>query len=108
MEDRYNFKYPPYYRLIKLTLKGRDYNALNDAADWLAKALSQAFHPNVLGPEFPPVARIRNEYYKNIMVKIPPKNSIIKTKDYIQRVLKSYESIGVYRKIRVIINVDPF
>ena len=108
MDDRYNFKYPPYYRLIKLTLKSRDYNLVNEASAWLAKALSQAFHPHVLGPEFPPVARIRNEYYKNIVVKIPPKNSIGKTKEYINRVLKSYHSIANYRKVRVIINVDPY
>ena len=108
MDDRYNFKYPPYYRLIKLTLKSRDYNLVNEASAWLAKALSQAFHPHVLGPEFPPVARIRNEYYKNIIVKIPPKNSIGKTKEYINRVLKSYHSIANYRKVRVIINVDPY
>ena len=108
MDDRYNFKYPPYYRLIKLTLKSRDYNLVNEASAWLVKALSQAFHPHVLGPEFPPVARIRNEYYKNIVVKIPPKNSIGKTKEYINRVLKSYHSIANYRKVRVIINVDPY
>ena len=108
MDDRYNFKYPPYYRLIKLTLKGRDYNMVNEASSWLAKALAQAFHDHVLGPEFPPVARIRNEYYKNIIIKIPPKNSLQKTKDYLQKVLKSYQSIANYRKIRVIINVDPY
>ncbi|WP_292247445.1 primosomal protein N', partial [Mesonia sp.] len=43
MDDRYNFKYPPYYRLIKLSLKSRDYNLVNEASAWLAKALSQAF-----------------------------------------------------------------
>ena len=108
MDDRYNFKYPPYYRLIKLTLKSKDYNLVNEASEWLAKALSQAFHPHVLGPEFPPIARIRNEYYKNIIIKIPPKNSIGKTKEYINRVLKSYNSIANFRKVRVIINVDPY
>jgi primosomal protein N' (replication factor Y) len=107
MEDRYNFKYPPFYRLIKITLKGKDYNTVNEAADWLAKALSQAFHPHVLGPEFPPVARIRNNYHKNIIIKIPPKNSLNKTKSYLQRVMKSYDSIVMYRQVRVILNIDP-
>lgn len=108
LDDRYNFKYPPIYRLIKLTLKGKDYNLVNESSAWLAKALRQAFKENVLGPEFPPVARIRNEYYKNIMVKIPAKQSLGKTKKFIEKSLKTFNSIAPYRKIRVIVNVDPY
>nr|WP_121665815.1 primosomal protein N' [Mesonia aquimarina] len=108
LEDRYNFKYPPIYRLIKLTLRGKDYNLVNESSAWFAKAMRQAFKEHVLGPEFPPVARIRNEYYKNIMLKIPAKQSLPKTKKYLQKVLKSFESIGAYRKIRVVIDVDPY
>jgi len=60
MNDRYNYKYPPIYRLIKITLKHKEYNRVNDASDWLAKSLRQVFGEYVLGPEFPPIARIRN------------------------------------------------
>ncbi|WP_299521270.1 primosomal protein N', partial [Winogradskyella sp.] len=79
MNDRYNYKYPPIYRLIKITLKHKDYNRVNLAADWYAKSLRQVFKSNVLGPEFPPIARIRNLYNKNILVKIPQQQSLIKT-----------------------------
>ena len=44
------YKYPPYFRLIKITLKHRDYNRVNEGATWLATALSQVFGPYVLGP----------------------------------------------------------
>jgi len=40
LDERYNYKYPPIYRLIKITLKHRDYNKVNDGAEWLAKIIT--------------------------------------------------------------------
>lgn len=107
LEDRYQYQYPPYFRLIRLTLKCRDYSKTNEAAEWLARALENVFDRYVLGPEFPPVARIRNEYYKNILIKIPKKQSLGKTKKMVHRILKTFNSIGAYRSVRVVVNVDP-
>ncbi|MEP6260670.1 MAG: primosomal protein N' [Gillisia sp.] len=108
LEDRYQYQYPPYYKLIKFTLKSRDYSKTNDAADWFAKGLSISFRENVLGPEFPPVARIRNEYYKNILLKIPPNQSLGKTKEHIEKLMKSFRAVGAFKSVRIIINVDPY
>ncbi len=108
LEDRYQYQYPPFYKLIKFTLKSRDYSKTNEAADWVARGLQNVFKENVLGPEFPPVARIRNEYYKNILLKIPPQQSLGKTKSVISKILSSFKSIGNFRSVRVIINVDPY
>ncbi|MFD2697907.1 primosomal protein N' [Mesonia sediminis] len=105
--ERKNFKYPPFYRLIKITCKQRDYNAVEEASLWLSEALRQGLRDNVLGPEFPAVARVRNEYRKNIIVKIPMNYSVKKTKDFILKVKKSYESIGKFRKVKLTIDVDP-
>jgi len=107
LEERYQYQYPPYYKLIKFTIKSKDYTKTNDAADWIAKSLANVFQEHVLGPEFPPVARIRNEYYKNILLKIPPKQSLGKTKKHIQRILTTFKAIGIWRSVRVIPNVDP-
>ena len=108
LEERYQYQYPPYFKLIKFTVKSRDYSKTNDAAEWISKALGNVFKENVLGPEFPPVARIRNEYYKNILLKIPPQQSLGKTKEYIHKILNSFSAIGGWRGVRVIINVDPY
>lgn len=108
MEERHQYKYPPIYRLIKLTFKGRDFNTVNEASLWFAKSLRNTFKENVLGPEFPPIARIRNEYYKNVMLKIPHGQSLKKTKAHIQTILKSYGAVGKFRSIRCIVNVDPY
>ncbi|AVR46641.1 primosomal protein N' [Christiangramia fulva] len=107
LEERYQYQYPPYFRLIRLTIKCRDFSKTNEAAAWLAQALENVFERYVLGPEFPPVARIRNEYYKNILLKIPQKQSLGKTKKMVDRILSSFRAIGAYRAVRVIANVDP-
>ncbi|WP_299117844.1 primosomal protein N' [uncultured Winogradskyella sp.] len=108
LNDRYNYKYPPIYRLIKITLKHKDYNRVNLAADWYAKSLKQLFKTNVLGPEFPPVSRIRNQYLKNILIKIPQKQSLSKTKEAISKIHNSFLSIKDFRSVRVVINVDNY
>jgi primosomal protein N' (replication factor Y) len=108
MNDRYNFKYPPIYRLIKITLKHKDYNRVNLAADWYAKSLRQVFKANVLGPEFPPISRIRNLFNKNILIKIPQNQSLAKTKDAIIKIDNSFNAVKDFRSVRVVLNVDNY
>lgn len=108
MNDRYNYKYPPIYRLIKITLKHKDYNRVNLAADWYAKSLRQVFKTNVLGPEFPPISRIRNLFNKNILVKIPQQQSLAKTKAAILKIDNSFNAVKDFRSVRVILNVDNY
>lgn len=108
MDERHNYKYPPIYRLIKITLKHKDYNRVNMAADWYAKSLKQLFKTNVLGPEFPPISRIRNQFHKNILVKIPPGQALGRTKEAIMKVENSFNAVKDFRSVRVIINVDNY
>ena len=108
MDERNNYKYPPIYRLIKITLKHRDYQKVDQGADWLAKSLKQVFRQHVLGPEFPPIARLRNQYHKNILIKIPDQQSLAKTKEAILKIKNSFLSIKDFRSIRVVVNVDNY
>lgn len=108
MNDRYNFKYPPVYKQIKITLKHKDYNRVDAASIWLAKSLRQVFTEHILGPESPPIARIRNQFHKNILVKIPKHQSLGKTKEAIIKINNSFLSIKDFRSVKVILNVDNF
>ena len=108
LEDRRIYKYPPYCRLIKLTLKHKDYNKVNDGAEWLATSLRHVFKENVLGPEFPVVSRIRNQYHKNILIKIPQNQSLIKTKSVLQKIKLRFLSTRDFRDVRLLINVDNY
>ncbi len=108
MNDRYNYKYPPIYKQIKITLKHKDYNKVDAASVWLAKSLKQVFKNDVLGPESPPISRIRNQFHKNILVKIPKQQSLSKTKKAIIRINNSFLSIKDFRSVKIILNVDNF
>jgi primosomal protein N' (replication factor Y) len=104
--DRQIYKYPPYFRIIKLTLKQRDFDKLKEGAMWLYQVLSQNLVMPVLGPEEPVISRIRNEYIRTIIIKIPQNSSIANTKKTIQKVLNSFEAVSQYRAIKVAVNVD--
>jgi primosomal protein N' (replication factor Y) len=104
--DRQIYKYPPYFRIVKLTLKQRDFDKLKEGAMWLYQVLSQNLALPVLGPEEPAISRIRNEYIRTIIIKIPQNTSIVNTKKTIQKILNSFEAVPQYRAIKVTVNVD--
>ena len=109
INERYQFKYPPFIRIIKLVFRHRDYSKVNEASEWYSQALKTVFKGSgtqVLGPVFPAVARIRNEYLKNIIIKIPAQQSLKKTKQVILKIDKSFQAIPAYRSVRIIYNVD--
>jgi primosomal protein N' (replication factor Y) (superfamily II helicase) len=104
--ERKIFQYPPYFKLIKLTLKHKDFQKLNEGSIWLYQVLKQQFEIPVLGPEEPAIGRIRNEYIRTILIKIPQEKSLSVTKKTIQKVLNSFEAISQYKPIKVGVNVD--
>ena len=108
LEDRRVYKYPPYCRIIKLTIKHKDYNKVNEGSEWLALSLRHVFKENVLGPESPVVSRIRNQYHKNILIKIPINQSLVKTKSVLQKIKLRFLSTRDFRAVRLLINVDNY
>lgn len=104
--EREQYKYPPVNRIIKVTFKHKNYALLNEAADWFTGALRTNFGGTVLGPEYPPVARIRNQYLKHILVKVDKVQSLAQAKANVKRIEKSFNAISMFRSVRVIYNVD--
>ncbi|SNB31602.1 Primosomal protein N [Flavobacterium psychrophilum] len=104
--ERKIYHYPPYFKLIKLTLKQKDFDKLKEGSMWLYQVLKQQFDIPVLGPEEPAINRIRNEYIRTILIKIPQEKSLGNTKKTIQKILNSFESVSQFRAIKVGVNVD--
>lgn len=106
--ERKIYFYPPYYKLIKLTLKHKDYEKLKEGSMWLYQVLKQQLSMPVLGPEEPPVSKIRNEYIRTILIKIGQDKSLMGTKKTIQKVWNSFDAIPQYRSIKVVLHVDVY
>jgi primosomal protein N' (replication factor Y) len=104
--DRQIYKYPPYFRIIKLTLKQRDYEKLKQGSLWLYQVMAQNLAIPILGPEEPSINRIRNEYIRTIIIKVPTTTSVAGIKKTIQKMLNSFDAVAQYRAIKVSVNVD--
>ena len=105
--DRKNFNYPPYYRLIEMTVIHKDLDLVNDAAKYIADKLKKHFGKRVLGPEFPMISRIRNLFHKTILIKIERESSVMQVKKIIVEELGKFKVKSEYKSVRVNMDVDP-
>ncbi len=108
INERHTFHYPPLVRLLKITLKHKDFNKVSNASEWLGKSLKNNFYENVLGPTSPAVSRIRNQHIKTILIKLPKNIPLKQSKELIQKIKNSFLSIAEYRPVRFIIDVDNY
>lgn len=108
LEERYQYKYPPFFRIIKIEFKNKNLLRVQKASVWFGQALQNKFGENVLGPEQPPIGRIRNQFIFNIMLKIPNSQSLKATKDYISNVERRFNSVKEFSSVRINIDVDSY
>jgi len=106
--EREMFRYPPFYRMIRISLKHRNYQLLNDAAKYMAEILTERFGNRVLGPEYPVVARIKNMFIKNIIVKFEIAASQRFVKDFILNSAEKLDQQKEFRSVIVAFDVDPY
>lgn len=105
--ERRNFFYPPFFKIIHLTLKHKDENLVNEGANVLAKSLKDVFKERVLGPEFPIVKRIQNQYLKQIQLKIEREANLVNVKLKLEELIDLFYAVPAYKSIRIVIDVDP-
>jgi len=104
---RKQFDYPPYSRMIKITLKHKMQQTVKNASQNLVFDLRKILGGRVLGPETPGISRIRNLYLENILIKLPKTGSNKELKSRISSVLSEFCNQKQFRALRVVIDVDP-
>ncbi len=107
MIEREKFKYPPYYRLIKLLVKHKDIELLKEGADTLGRELKAVLGNRVFGPEFPLVSRIRGLYLNTIILKNPANVNQQAFKAQLKQSLEKFREITKFRSLIINIDVDP-
>ncbi|XWW48132.1 primosomal protein N' [Fibrella sp. USSR17] len=106
--ERRDFNYPPFSRLIKLTVRHTDQRVSKKAADVLRTTLAaQLGDERVLGPEQPLVERIRNQFLYDILIKLEREKINFKAvKAFIQSCITDILTDKGLRAVSVIIDVD--
>ena len=108
LNEREKFNYPPFYRLIQITIKHKDALELYKLGGIAKNKLSTYFGSSLLGPEKPYVGKIRNWYILNFVLKIPNQGGPIKAqKSKLLQAIHQLEKTKEFNKARVIIDVDP-
>ena len=105
--ERAQFFYPPYARLVSLTLRHRDPALLRGAAEALAAGLRARFGRRVLGPLAPPVDRIRGEHLAGLLLKVEAGASFARARKLLAEHLASFAKTPEFKSVAVAVNVDP-
>lgn len=106
--ERKAFEYPPFSRLIKITLKHKKPEVLNRGAKIFAQVLKNKLGKRLLGPTVPPVGRVREYYLLDIMIKMERNPAIWKaTKELIWEATRVMQQEEGFSNVRVNVDVDP-
>ena len=107
LEERSLFGYPPFTKIIRLSVRHRDPEELNVSAARLAESLRRQLGSHVLGPEFPVIMQVQRWYIKTIMIKIDSSLSPSKVKEVVRRAME--RELKMTRKgiLRIHADVDP-
>ena len=107
-KERINYKYPPFYRMVKITFKCRHYENVNKASDWFSNVIKSLYKGTILGPVFPTIMRVRNQYQKQLIIKLDHDLKPNELKKVLMKIYKSFQTIGEFKSTRVNFDVDPY
>lgn len=107
-EERKSFNYPPFSRMIRISLKHKDKALLNEFAGFLGKELRLIFGKRVLGPEFPLISQVQLWYIKTILIKVEKERSVVNSKQLISEAIDKLEREKGSSALRIAIDVDPY
>lgn len=107
IENRRNFFYPPFSRIIQITCKHKEKHIAEEAANILGQFLSKHYASYLSGPAEPLVNRVRNQYLMELLLKLPKDAQIMKQckKDILQQVA-IIQSNKQFRSVNIITDVD--
>lgn len=108
MEQREVFGYPPFTKLLKIDVKHLDAQVATEASRWLADQLRKQLGNLVLGPQVPSVARVKNRFIQQIVVKIPRESAKLNAaKHLVQQAREAALAHLLWRAVRIDVVVDP-
>jgi primosomal protein N' (replication factor Y) len=107
-EERTTFNYPPFCRMVKISIKHKDRALLNHFSGILGSDLKEMFGKRVLGPESPVISQVQLWYIKTILIKIEREKPLVKAKQLILEAIERLEKEKGANSLKIAIDVDPY
>lgn len=107
MQERRQFHYPPFTRLIDIYLKHKEEKLVESAAIELSSRLRQFLGDRVLGPDRPAVARVKLMYIRKIVLKLEPALGVMPVRQRIRQAVDALMKDARYKSMMVSFDVDP-
>ncbi len=105
--ERKIFLYPPFTRLIRITLKHRDQETVLKASMHLAQSFGKIPRTKILGPSTPLVNRVQNMYIQQIVIKLEKGDKLVAAKKDIQEKCNQLVLHKAFKQVVLIKDVDP-
>jgi primosomal protein N' (replication factor Y) len=107
-ENRKQFLYPPFSRIIKITLKHKIKEIVHEASIKLGDRLKKEMSTFIMGPTAPSINRIRNQYSMELLIKLPLNQElIINYKSVIKNEFNLLQAEASFKSLQMIADVDP-
>lgn len=107
IKERKEFKYPPFHRIIEVTVRHTDVSKLEAAAYVLQQLLSQCFGPRCSVVLLPAVQRVNRYYIRNIRLRIETSASFANAKQRVMQQIDYVRNLPNLKSIQILLNVDP-
>lgn len=108
IQDRKAFFYPPFSRLIKMTVKHKDPDLVNRCAYHMAKSLRTHWGSRILGPQAPPVSRIQHLHLRQILIKAARGNEHKMIRIHLKQLTEELQQDKSFRQVIIQADVDPY
>ena len=106
-ENRKLLHYPPFARLIRIELRHKNQLFLERQAEAIRNILLPTFDNALLGPEYPHITRLRNEYRQVALLKITRTSNIKKLREILADRIDFYYRNAENKSLRILVDVDP-
>ncbi len=107
LQERMLFHYPPFYRLIYIYMKHRDVRVIEEFSELIGRRMREIFDNRILGPDLPPVAKVKQLYIRKIVLKVENSLSQYKVNEVLKNIQQAYCEQPRYRSITMYYDIDP-
>jgi len=105
--ERAMFRYPPFSHVVYIYLKHRDERVIDTAAMQLAASLRYLFGERILGPDKPPVQRVKTLFIRKIVLKMELGQDMKKMRECLLQTREALLQDSRFRTVQVFFDADP-